>query len=112
MLARLRPDEIGGGVVRRAFRSGTTYLRRGKPLTGDEVRRFTPSSRNALIDNGFLAVWPKGSDQVEAAPPAERFMVHKGRQMYDVIEGRRLSDKPLPKDQAEALVIKGAARPN
>ncbi len=99
--ARLKENDIGGGIVRTAFRMGARYLIANTKLTAQEVMSINPANRMSLIDKGYLAVWPK----IDAAPAAkgERFTVHTGGGRYDVIEGRRLNEDSLSKEEAHAL---------
>lgn len=118
MLNRIRSEDIGGGTVKFGFRAGTTFLRAGTQLTAEQISKFAPSNRQALIDKGMLAVWPKATENkpqpanvsVDSSPapepsgaPAQRHMVHTGRGNYDVIEGRKLNDGPLNKTDAQSL---------
>lgn len=97
--------EIGGAIVRRPFTRHGVYLRGGDRLTADEVRAIPIANRSALIDSHFLELFPTPEFALTSLPmPADRFMVHRGAGMYDVIEGRRLNDEPLAKEAAEALV--------
>ncbi len=93
-----KADQIGGGVVRRAFRMGERYLLAGTKLTADEVMSINRPNRAAMIDNGMLAVWPPSGDA-----RGKRYAIHTGGGGYDVIEGRKLNDKPLTREEAKAL---------
>lgn len=102
-MLQLRPDEIGGGVVRRAFRDGDLFRRANTPLKVEDILRWPAANRNALIEKNFVQVFPKGG--VDAIAPADlkRFVIHRGAEKYDVIEGRVLNDKPLSKKRATLL---------
>lgn len=94
-------DQIGGGEVRAAFRMGTRYLFAGTRLTAEEVISINRPNRAALIDKGMLAVWPKGGD--EPIFKGKRYAIHYGGGAYDVIEGRKLNDKPLTREEAQEM---------
>lgn len=105
-MRNLRADEIGGGVVRRKFQSAGGWIMSGTNYTGDELRAMPRANRDALIQNGFLEVWPKQSGLAAAAAaavlsapatePAERYVlpVDGG---FDVLEGRKLNVEPIKK---------------
>jgi hypothetical protein len=100
--AQMRQDEIGGGIVRRTFRMGTNYVPANTRLTPEQVFSIRPANRQALIDKGFIVVWPKGGDAPAIA--GKKFAVHRGAGLYDVYEGRKLNDEPLSREEAELLV--------
>ncbi len=97
-------DQIGGAVVRRAFRMGERFLFANTKLTPEEVFSINPANRVALINNGMLVIWPRGNEvAAPAAVKAERFMVHTGGGRYDVIEGRRVNEASLSREEAQAM---------
>src|ERR1700682_6521465 len=100
-MAALHPDHIGGGRVVRSFNMGSERVLSGKVLTREQIVRMPHGNRNALIEKGFLAVWPPTSGQGPVAPqqapiakPAnggtERFVCALGFGRYDVVEGRKV----------------------
>ncbi len=102
MMLRLAEAEIGGAVVRRTFTMSGTQVRRGDELTREQVLSIGRPNRQALIDKNFLDVFPLS----RAAPVVEaedRHVVSLGFGKFDVVEGRKLNDAPLTKDQAQAL---------
>lgn len=109
MLARIRGEDIGGGVVKFGFRVGAQFVRSGTKLTAEQIAKFSPTNRQALIDKGMLAVWPKSANEpsptqsASSDHPAPRHIVHTGRGQYDVIEGHKLNDGPLKKADAQTL---------
>jgi hypothetical protein len=103
--AHLKKDDIGGGVVRTAFRMGGTYMMVGTKLSADEVMSINPPNRMALIDKGYIAVWPKSGDV--PVIKGKRYAIHIGGGGYDVIEGRKLNNKPLSRDEARELAASG-----
>lgn len=101
-------QDIGGGRVRRTFTSGVdaeggpNYLRPGSHLTGDEVRAIQRPNRRALVDAGYLEVYPRSNSSIEGLP-TERFIVAAGKNSFDVIEGCKLNDTPLSRSQADEM---------
>jgi hypothetical protein len=102
MLA-LRDQDIGGAVVTRAFRRGTEFVRQGTRLTREDVLAMPRANRNSMIDNGMLAVYPVAGLVAADPRPATRHVVSRGFGNFDVIEGRKLNDAPLTKEDAEDL---------
>ncbi len=100
MLQSIRTGDIGGGIVRRAFRDGDRFRRANERLEREEIMRWPAANRNALIDKRFVEIYP-----LSAATPkdAKRIVLHRGGGVYDVIEGRVLNAKPLTKAEAQAL---------
>jgi hypothetical protein len=89
--------EFGGGFVRVSFTVNEERLKVGTPLSADAIRSFGNYPR--LIETGHIAVYPPSPSGVGG----ERHVLHKGRGEFDVIEGRKLNDAPLSKDEAYAL---------
>lgn len=106
MMRTMADHEIGGAVVRRTFSRNGKYLKNGDKLTGDEVRSIPAANLTALIDSHYIELFPLPTAGIFAPTPlpGDRFMVHRGGGLFDVIEGRRLNDEPLSQDAAEALV--------
>lgn len=107
-------QDIGGARVRRVFTRVGKPVKGGDMLTGDEVRAIPIANRRALIDAGYIEVWPKSSDAATTAELvtlkakiAERHIVHRGQGKYDVFAAK-INDEPLSKEDAEDL----ATRPN
>lgn len=99
-------SQIGGARVQRAFRMGDRFLKNGDTLTGDEVRSIRPANRSAFIDKGYIVPWPIEAVASVAAQgqPLDRFVRPLGfGRGYDVIEGRKINDEPLTKEEAHAL---------
>jgi hypothetical protein len=98
----LPDNQIGGAIVRRGFNRGSTWLKVGTRLTADEVRAIPMVNRRALSVSGALDIYPLAPGGM-AAEDLDRYVIHRGRGEYDVIEGRRLNSEPLSKEKAEAL---------
>lgn len=102
MPAMIGSREIGGGYVRIRFsrlRDGLLEsLAPGTPLTAAEIEAMANGRR--LINTEHIAVYPP-------LPPGERHVVARGSK-FDVIEGRKLNDRPMTKDEAEELATRQA----
>jgi hypothetical protein len=90
-------NEIGGGYVRLAFTDSERRYKPGQPLTAAQIKAFHNHRR--MIDIGKIAVYPPAP----SAGLADRHIVSIGFGRFDVIEGRKLNNKRLTKDEAEAL---------
>ena len=99
------PD-IGGARVRRTFTRNGRQMRNGDMLDGNSVRSIPVANRRALIDAGYIEVWPKSGEASGSA--GERHIVHRGKGQFDVIAGVKLNAEPMSKEDAEEL----ATRPN
>ena len=97
----LSPKEIGGATVLRSFQFGDRLLKRGETLTREEVLGMPATNRRCLADNGKLDIVP-----LREPAGGRRFVVHMGGGQFDVVEGRKLNDTPLTKE--EALELAGA----
>lgn len=91
-------NDIGGGIVRRPFLFGEKQLMAGDRLTEEQVRSIPVNNRNALRDSNFLSIFPKSPDR-----SGQVFVIHRGMGKYDVIDGVKINDEPLTKEEAEAL---------
>lgn len=96
----IHESQIGGGKVRRMFSKGSVKLRPGTVLTGDEVRSIRALNRTALIEKGYLDIWPVVDVPAEGTA---RFIRPLGFGRYDVIEGRKLNDEALDKEAAHKM---------
>jgi len=94
---RLAPERIGGARVKHGFKFGERNVNSGDFLTRKEVRSIPIRNRNALIDAGFIQVFPLESSG------GDRFVVPAGKGLFHVVEGKRLTSEPLSREQAEAL---------
>jgi hypothetical protein len=92
--------EAGGAYVRRRFTFGTREMTTGDRLTAGELATIPLANLRALINTGKIELWPAAPSQMFIA---DRFAVNRGFGKWDVIEGRKLNDTPLTREQAEAL---------
>lgn len=99
-MLQMKADQIGGAVVRRVFNSGGKQMRPGTYLTAEEVLNFPYANRQALADKHFIELYPKG---LAATTKAERFVVSAGFGRFHVLEGKKLNDEPIDREQAYAL---------
>lgn len=69
----LETKDIGGGIVRRTFRSGDVTLFAGNKLTRDQIMAWPFANRRALIENRFIEVYPAApaSSVIDKMPYAE-----------------------------------------
>ena len=94
-------SDIGGARVRRVFSISGRHAKSGDELSADEVRAIPVANRRALVDAGYIEVWPmpRRADVSEM----ERHVVSRGAGKYDVIAGVKLNDELLSRDEAAAL---------
>ena len=92
----IKDSDIGGGKVLRAFTMGGETLKNGTHLSRDQILAMPYNNRQALIDGGRLAVYPPAPDA--------RFIHHEGFGKFHVVEGRRITDEPVTKEEAERIV--------
>lgn len=93
----IKEAEILGGTALRRFNIGAREIKPGTKLLAHEVRGIAPANRKALVEIGSLDVHRRSEDD-------ENFMIHRGGAKYDVIQGRKINDEPLSKDDAEELL--------
>jgi hypothetical protein len=94
--------EIGGGIVRRRFSHNGEYLLAGQRLSAETINRM--HNGRALITSGRIVVYPKVEQS--AAPdkePRERHVVGGIGGRWDVIEGRKINERHLTREEAERL---------
>lgn len=94
-------QDIGGARVRRTFTNNGRQMKAGDSLKADEVIKFPRANRIALVDAGFIEIYPKAAGS--AIEGAERFIVGNGKHHYDVIHGVKLNEQPLTKAQADEM---------
>lgn len=101
----LRAERIGGAYVRRGFTAKGEYLKTGTHLTRADVLSFPSTNRQALLDGGYIEVYPPGAPGLEGIAPADtqRFVASAGFGNFNVYEGRKLNSAPLTKAEAQAL---------
>jgi hypothetical protein len=119
----LRPPtigEIGFGRVERKITVGDEELLRGRELTYEQLAAMPAANRNALIENRFISVFPKGvavrrpDGQVPArveiveGASGEMHVIAKGFGRWDVIQGSIVASG-LSKEAAEQLAGKSGA---
>ncbi len=101
MLTRNIPrDLIGGARVVRIFTDGARKIlpmTDGKrtELSREWLLALPPGNLQSLVNTGTIDLYPRGG---------EKFAVPAGGGNYDVVEGRKLNDKPLDRKEAIALV--------
>ena len=106
MPLEIADQDIGGARVRLGFSRGNVRMKAGEHLTADEVRSIPLANRRALASAGYIEVYPTRTEVVHKQAPAkpmDRFIVAVGKGQYNVIEGHRLNDQPLTREQADRL---------
>lgn len=94
--------DIGGARVARRVSRGAQALLAGQMLSAGEVCAIPIANRRALIRSGAIEVYPRGP----VTSAGEHHIVHRGGGQYDVIDGVKLNDVPLSKDEAEELATR------
>lgn len=93
------PAVVGGARVKRPMTVFGLRLLPGYVMTAEEVNAIPHNNRLAMISNGYIEVW----SGVPEAEKTKRFVISLGFGKYDVIEGRKLNDGAMTKDEANAL---------
>jgi hypothetical protein len=101
-------SEIGGGVVRRRFTMNGETLPVGTHLTAAQIASI--ANGRSLIRIGHIHTYPRIPGSA-AEQSGNRFVVNLGFGKFDVIEGRKLNDEPMTKDDALVLAGGGAIEP-
>jgi hypothetical protein len=98
-------SDIGGARIRMGFTRGNVRMKAGEHLTADEVRSIPLPNRRALTSAGYIEVYPVRTEVVrrEQTIKQDRFIVQVSKGQFNVIEGHRLNDAPLSREEAEAL---------
>lgn len=98
-------DDMCGGIVLRAFRLNGELVRAGAELSEEQVRGMGRANLEALRRRGSIHLLSKKAGEAPAVDPrTQAFMVHTGAGKYDVIEGVKINDEPLSKEEAQALI--------
>lgn len=98
----LSKDKIGGAYVRRRFDLGPRTVLANEVLTAEQVREIPTTNLKALVNVGYLELYPMAPVPKEA----RRFAIHMGMGKFDVIEGQKLNASPLTQDEAYAMLPK------
>lgn len=98
-MLQINDEDIGGARVARTFTLNGKHVKRGDPLTAEQVLSIGLPNRRALIDSNFIEVYPKS-----APLGGERFIIAVAKNQYNVIEGRLLNDTPLSREEADRLL--------
>ena len=94
----MRIHEMGGAYVRRRFTSGATAYKPGDHLTQGELAQIPAANRDTLIKNLWIEPYP-----MPAGSDLTVMIISTGYGKFNVIEGRKLNDKPLTKEEAQEL---------
>lgn len=102
----IREADIGGAEVKRHFNgaAGKQFSPRDR-LTREDVLAIPVNNRVALIDNGYIVVFPPDDAAHAAAEQmhGDVFFISRGFGKYDMIRGKKLNSEPLSQEQAVAL---------
>jgi hypothetical protein len=101
--------DIGGARVRRMFSMRGEQVQMNRHLSADEVLAIPIANRRALIDGGFLEVYPKRSPAKHMNEARFVIRVSKEKEEFDVITGYKLNDKPLSRVEADRLAGRNSA---
>lgn len=93
-------SDAGGAYVKRPFEIGERKLKNGDQLTREELASIPEANLRALVNTGLLQLFPAAPTEMFIA---ERYVVPAGRNKFHVIEGRKLTTKPVLKDEAKAI---------
>lgn len=93
-------SEAGGAYVRRAFDFNGQKLKNGDKLTREELASMPEANLQALVNTKHLQLWPASPADMFIA---ERFVVPAAGGKYEVIEGRKVTTKPVSKRQAQKV---------
>lgn len=107
-------DDIGGAIVRRRFTLGGREVTSGTVLTAGEIKAIPGSNRRALIDNHYFSPFPRAVkthlEAQDSTEPPIFHLVNLGFGKWDVVEGKRINNRPLSKDEAESLIDQKGAK--
>jgi len=111
MPLEIADKDLGGARVRLTFqtiqKNGST--RRFKPneqLSAEDVLAWPMANRRALVSAGYIEIYPRQFVGRQAIQKGDRFIVQARKDQYNVIEGRRINDQPLSREDAEELAKK------
>jgi hypothetical protein len=115
-VVQVLPSTIGGGRVTRPFKSlqiepSGRNLRVGRELTAEQIMAIPIKNRRALVERGWIEVWAAKRHARATPTPAgvDRHVVQVGfgrHIFYNVIEGVKVNDTPLTKEEAMAMAGK------
>ena len=97
---QIADTDIGGARVRRVFSMRGEQVQANRHLSVDEVLAIPIANRRALVDAGFLEVYPKRSPAKHVNEA--RFVIRTGDK-FDVIAGHKLNTEPLSRPEADRL---------
>lgn len=100
----VEPSEAGGAYVRRAFEFRGRKLTTKDRLTAEELASIPEANLQALVNTKVLQLFPASPASIFIA---ERFLVPAKGGKFEVIEGRKMTKKPVTKKYAQQLMAKG-----
>ena len=98
-------ENAGGAYIRRRIMIDGVWRNAGEILSAERVAKIPRANLVALINTGRLELWPKAPE----TPPANTsyFLVRSGPGLWHIIEGVQITDEPLSRADAEALISSG-----
>jgi len=95
----IKEKDIGGASVRKVFSMRQEMVMPGTDLSRETLLAMTVNNRQSLIDNGYIVIYPPHPIQGNG----EVFVYSRGFGKFDVLEGHKVNEEPLTKEEAEAL---------
>ncbi|HZT90289.1 MAG TPA: hypothetical protein VFA12_20280 [Stellaceae bacterium] len=95
--------EMGGAQVFRPFTVGAQTFRKGDRLPRETLLAIPASNLRALVNNRYIAPFPRDPDPAENRGPARKFVVSLGKGEFGVVEGWRITAEPMTREAAQAL---------
>ena len=108
MPLEIADKDLGGARVRLTFQTilkdgATRRFKANDQLSAEDVLAWPLANRRALVSAGYIEIYPKQFVGRQAIKKGDRFIVQAKKDQYNVIEGHRLNDQPLSREEAEAL---------
>jgi hypothetical protein len=97
-------SDAGGAYVKRPFDLGERNLKNGDKLTHKELMAIPEANLRALVNTGLLQLFPAAPSDMFIS---ERFLIPTGNGKFEVIEGHKITKKPVTKQHAQKLMAQG-----
>jgi hypothetical protein len=103
-MLQLKIDEVGGAVVRRVFNTGGKQMTPGTVLSREEIMAFPAVNRSALANKRYIDLFPRNPGNPQGSDEkGERYVISAGFGRFFVIEGKKLNDEAITREEAYAL---------
>jgi hypothetical protein len=108
MPLEIADKDLGGARVRLTFQTilkdgSTRRFKANDQLSAEDVLAWPMANRRALTSAGYIEIYPRQAAGRQAIQKGDRFIVQARKDQYNVIEGRRINDQPLSREEAEEL---------